>query len=122
MLDEFRAVVTGFALIAIGMHVVLFVRVLAHRDMFAQWGLITAYAGGAILTLFATAARRLQDRFYDQPLHLGDFLGLVPIVAFLAVGVYGTWTIGRTIGSIEAKRRIDEVTQNVTYLEVRKLA
>lgn len=122
MLDEFRIILTGMALIAIGMHLTLLWRVVLHRDMFVQWGLIVAYATAAMLTLGATATRRLQDRFFEQPFHIGDVLGVIPIVALLVVGIYGTWTIGRTIGVIEAKRRVDEITQNVHYLEVRKLA
>ena len=121
-LVEVRTVATAFAFIGIGLHLALAWRVVSHRKMFAVPNLILAYAVTAALTLAASAVRRLQDRFHDQPLHLGDVLGLVPIVGFFVVGLYGSYLVGRHIGIVESKQKVNEVTANVTYLEVRKLA
>lgn len=122
VLDTFRTIVTAFALIGIGLHLALAWRIAFHRDLFALPSLILSYAGVAALTLAATAARRLQDRFTEQPLHLGDLLGLVPVVGFVGVGLYGSYLVGHHIGAVESKRKVENVTGNVTYLEVRKLA
>jgi hypothetical protein len=122
MLDGVRVLLTLIAFMGIGLHLVLMSRVIAHREMFQLWGLITAYAFVAAATLGAAAARRLTDRFNDQPFHGGDLLGPIPIIGFFVVGIYGAWTVGRHIGSIESMRKIDKVTQNVTHLDIRRLA
>lgn len=122
LLDDFRTILTAFAIIGVGLHLALGWRVATHKAMFAVPGLVLAYAVMAALTLSASAIRRLQDRFYDQPLHMGDWLGMVPIVGFFVVGLYGSYLVGRHIGVVESKQKVNEVTANVTYLDVRKLA
>ena len=122
MLDDIRLVMTLLAVMGIGLHLVLMSRVIVHREMFPMWGLVTGYAFVAAATLSASAVRRFSDNFTAQPLHIGDLLGPVPIIGFLIVGIYGAWTVGRHIGSIESMRKIDKVTQNVTHLDIRRLA
>lgn len=122
MVDEMRIFLTFLALAGIGLHFTLAWRVYVHRDEIPLYRLLVAYAVVSMGVLSVSAFWRLHDNFLTRPLNIGDLTALVPILGLLTVGVYGAMTVGRRIGEIETLRRIDKVTQNVTYLDVRKLA
>lgn len=122
MSDLFHTTATGVAVMGVGLHLVLAGRIFTHREMFVPAGLLLGYAAVAAATLGASAVHQIQDTIHQQPFGADDLIALVPIIGFVIVGLIGAWQVGRHIGAVESKRRVDNVTANVTYLDVRNLA